>query len=47
MNNELKYNDRDDDFKTLYKEYLNELICKRRIINRVFNNEISDTCITN
>ena len=47
MNNELKYNDRDDDFKTLYKEYLNESICKRRIINRVFDNEISDTCITN
>ena len=36
MNNELKYNNRDDDFKTLYKKYLNESICKRRIINRVF-----------
>ena len=47
MNNELKYNDRDDDFKTLYKEYLNESICKRRIINRVFDNEINDTCIIN
>ena len=47
MNNELKYNDRNDDFKTLYKEYLNESICKRRIINRVFDNEINDTCITN
>ena len=47
MNNELKYNDRDDNFKTLYKEYLNESIYKRRIINRVFDNEINDTCITN
>ena len=47
MNNELKYNNRDDDFKTLYKEYLNESIYKRRIINRVFDNEISDMCITN
>ena len=47
MDNELKYNDRDDDFKTLYKEYLNESIYKRRIINRVFDNEINDTCITN
>ena len=47
MNNELKYNNRDDDFKTLYKKYLNESICKRRIINRVFNNEINDIYITN
>ena len=47
MDNELRYNDRDDEFKTLYKEYLNESICRRRIINRVFDNEISDTCTTN
>ena len=47
MDNELRYSDRDNDFKTLYKEYLNESICRRRIINRVFDNEISDTCTTN
>ena len=43
----MRYSDRDDEFKTLYKEYLNESICRRRIINRVFDNEISDTCTTN
>ena len=47
MDNELRYSNRDSDFKTLYKEYLNESICRRRIINRVFNNKISNTCTTN
>ena len=43
----MKYNNRNDDFKTLYKEYLNESICKKRIINRVFDNEINDMYIIN
>ena len=43
---EMKINDNDDEYKRLFKEYLLKSICRRRVIDRVFDNNVIDSCLS-